>query len=237
MTRSTRKGRSAEPGNIKTINTRLEKLESDLNRSVHDLKKQLLDGGDELSNNDECVNTPTIIDKIEKFENTMKQSIVELRLEIVKAQEEMDAGAVKHKQECLLNAIVINGIKEKDSEDLICQVSDIFNNQLKKEVRKNDINFAYRLGKKDNQGKTTRPVVVMFVNRWLRDVIFVAKRGLKGSGVVINEMLVSSKVKLYKRVRSVVGIKCCWTWRGNIYALVHGNKIIIKNEADVEGLL
>lgn len=67
-------------------------------------------------------------------------------------------------------------------------------------------------------------MVVEFVCQWLRDAVFTRKSKLKGSRVVIVEMLVNKKLNLFRKVREKFK-NSSWTVKGNIKVMIN-NKIL-----------
>nr|CAI5861893.1 unnamed protein product [Callosobruchus analis] len=116
------------------------------------------------------------------------------------------------------NGIALFGIPEGDTRTLPDTIANSISAKFKIEVTVDDIHFCYRMGagaRADKKGKHPRPVGVYFVNRWLRDKVFFAKSNLKGSGVVMSEMLTENALQLYKQTKTILGAKNVWTWRGD----------------------
>ncbi|KAG5863512.1 hypothetical protein JTB14_001344 [Gonioctena quinquepunctata] len=83
--------------------------------------------------------------------------------------------------------LVINGIDEKEREDLL-DVVKLINHKLKLSISNINIDNCYRM-EKIRQDKKPRLLAVKFVNKWMKHKVFVVKKNLKKSGVVISEML------------------------------------------------
>lgn len=145
----------------------------------------------------------------------------------------------EHKQERYLNSIVISGVTETDDEDIIQVAVRLINSKIMNKCRHKvnisdiDINYCRRLGKKSDNRKNPRPLSVEFTNRWKRNLVFASKKHLKGTGVVISEQLVRSRLDLYNKVRTKVGMRSCWTFMGNVYASVNGVRRKVLKESDV----
>ncbi|VEN56570.1 unnamed protein product, partial [Callosobruchus maculatus] len=110
------------------------------------------------------------------------------------------------------------GVPEGDTRILPDTIANFISAKFKLEVTAGDINFCYRMGSSaqaDRKGKRPRPVAVYFVNRWLRDKIFFSKSNLKGSSVVLSEILTENALQLYKQTKTILGAKNVWTWRGD----------------------
>nr|CAI5866639.1 unnamed protein product [Callosobruchus analis] len=118
-----------------------------------------------------------------------------------------------------LESSIKSSLKERathDTRTLPDTIANFISAKFKIEVTVADINFCYRMGagaRADKNGKHPRPVAVYFVNRWLRDKVFFAKSNLKGSGVVMSEILTENALQLYKQTKTILGAKNVWTWR------------------------
>lgn len=62
-----------------------------------------------------------------------------------------------------------------------------------------------------------------FIHRWKRDEVYYAKKGLKGSGLLLGEMLTLDNYKLFLKARKVYAERAR-TKRGNVVILVGNNK-------------
>nr|CAI5869826.1 unnamed protein product [Callosobruchus analis] len=166
---------------------------------------------------------------MKQLECSIKTSLSEVKT----AFEDYNCWQKKREHE---SGVVIFGIPEVDPRTLTETIAKFFSSKLKLDVGPADINVCYRMGASapaDKSGKRPRPVAVYFVNRWLRDKIFFAKSALKGSGAVISEIRTESALELYKKIKTVVGAKNVWTWRGNIFTLKNNNKILVSSLSDV----
>ena len=127
------------------------------------------------------------------------------------------------------NIIIIHGVKENNS-DIYENVINLFSMNFNITVKKADLNMCYRLGQKANS-KKPRPIVVDFIHRWTRDQIFFSKKKLKGTKMIITEMLTYKILALFKEINQVMG-NSAWTMNGLIIVLHNGRKITIKSESD-----
>ena len=81
-------------------------------------------------------------------------------------------------------------------------------------------------------------VIVKFVQRDIRNLLFFNKRELKGNrdGIAITEHLTGRNLALLGQVRDVFGYKNAWTSKCKIYVLINGRKHSVKNERDFHHL-
>lgn len=145
------------------------------------------------------------------------------------------------------NCLVFYGIQEgdrngrKDVEE-ICQ---LIKQRFSADVVPSDLDYVMRLGRNSENtaaaaAATTnrmRPMLVRFVQRWRRDFIYANKRNMKGTGVLISELLQKETLRLYKLVRDKVGDKLAWTWQGNVYICFGGTRVRIENEASLHEII
>ena len=102
-------------------------------------------------------------------------------------------------------------------------------NQLKLE----DIDVSHPLPL-TSKGKTR--VIIKFVRRDVKNLVFYAKRELKNSPlkVTITEQLSKHNLWLLGEVRKMVSFKDTWTSQCVVFALVKGEKVAIKGQGDLK---
>lgn len=237
MTRN-RSKQASNPGSSGSsssqINERVSEIEETLKSGLEALRSQISGGG----HSPEVLGDFTL--KLESFRTSVMQSVANLKSELSKITGkicEVDRVLEGRQQETFLNNIVIKGLPEEESEDLMQTVLRVINTRIlhnvrpKSQLNPSDLNFCRRLGKKSD--KHSRPISVQFVNRWMRDSVFTQKKFLKGSGIVVVEQLVKTRLKLFKMVRDKFEAKSCWTWRGNIFVSIRGERKQIKGDLDI----
>nr|CAI5845128.1 unnamed protein product [Callosobruchus analis] len=153
-----------------------------------------------------------LTEKLNELENSIKSSLEEVKKEM---REFLDMQKNHRINE---NGVAFFGIQEGDTRVLPETIAKFITSKFDVEVTVADINYCYRMGaistsSRADRSKRPRPVAVFFVNRWLRDRVFFAKSVLKGSGVVLCELLSNSVLELYKQAKLVLGAKNVWTWR------------------------
>lgn len=213
---------------IKDMDSRIEKIGNQLQRGLDALKDSIVG-----PNKDAADGSADARKALSDFEMVVKVTLDGLRSEVAA----INASVFKYNEEIsrqlYANHIVLQGFRENDDENICPLVCSFLNSKLRTDLTENDINSCYRLGRKSavNEGRA-RPVAIQFVHRWKRDRVFGDKKKLKGSGVVLYEMLTTYKVELLKKAKQVLGVKKCWTWRGNIYVNINGAKTRIDSEGD-----
>nr|CAI5860790.1 unnamed protein product [Callosobruchus analis] len=199
MSRYKRKGSSSD------INSKVVMIEERLEAGLENIKNQLGTG----HKNPEAVSS--LIDKINQLESSIKSSLREVKIAL---EEHID----KQKKPEHENGIALFGIPEGDTRTLPDTIANFISAKFKIEVTVADIYSCYRLGtgaRAVKKGKHPRPVALYFVNRWRRDKVFFAKSNIKGSGVVMSEILTENALQLYKQTKTILGAKIVWTWRGD----------------------
>lgn len=219
--------------NLKELNARVEELAVKFDKGMSDFKKTFMDSnvfaatvpsGGELPKSD-------LESKFISFKRDILASLASLKDDISHLkQTQLENSVIINKVQMLHNSnnLIIHGITETPEVDIYNAVIDLFHNKLKVEVKKTDISNCYRLGPK-NSNKKCRPIVVQFIHRWIRDLIYFSKKQLKGSKILITEMLSTNVIKLLKNIRGVMG-NSVWTQGGIIYILHNNQKRRILSE-------
>lgn len=229
------------------IATRVDRIEQTLQEGMDALKKQITLLRGPTKSSEKTSEFSDILGKMTDLETSMKTSLEQLKTEIANVQSQilhLNVDMQRNKQEYFHDELVFYGINDNDSRDLNNEICNIINNlvlnspSVRTKVTEDDICYSYRLGKQQITSKNARPVVVHFVNRWKRDLIFHNKKNLKDRGIVIGERLCADKLDLFKKVRAKLGPKFCWTWRGNVYIskTSDGTRKLIKSENDLSNI-
>ncbi|CAG9769994.1 unnamed protein product [Ceutorhynchus assimilis] len=104
------------------------------------------------------------------------------------------------------NIIIVRGINENVNNVYDCLV-DIFKNKLKiVDISKRDLNYCYRIGAKDSRNNKSRPLAVQFCTKWIRDQVFFNKKHLKGSQILITEIVVHKQFQLNQNVSNLITV-------------------------------
>lgn len=197
----------------------------DLDSKVNDLKLHFSDELGKFRNeiskikspiNEEVNSADTILNEFNLFKATILNRLQLLESEINLLKKEAEAtqqksdNSVQHSNQ---NKIILFGLKEKPGESLVSEMSNIFSDKLNVNVKTADIYNAYRVSKKNDN--KTRPVIVEFCTVWKRNEVFYTKRHLKGSPLVIAEVLSPLRNHVFKLAKKKLG-KRCWTNGGRI---------------------
>ena len=111
------------------------------------------------------------------------------------------------------NNLRIYGLAEDRNENVSVKLTHFFENKLGIQVNTNDMDFCYRLKRKDGANGC---VIVRFCQNWLKQEIFKNKKKLKGSKIVIKEDLTLRRVEVYKQACAKFGPSNVWSSGGMV---------------------
>lgn len=217
---------------VKDMDSRIDRVADNLKDQLDQLRLSI-----SSTRNEDCGATADA-DKmtlLEGFEVKMLATLKDLKSELTGLKnsliKQIDDGARKS----YMNYIIIHGMVEKDNENVYVTACNLIASKLGFEITVDDLNTCYRFGKKTPGAdkNKTRPVAVEFIHRWKRDKVYNSKKKLKGSGVMISEMLTSATLDTFKLVCEKVGSKKCWTWRGNIFIYINNERRRVYDILDV----
>lgn len=213
---------------VKELSLRVDKLADEFQKGLHEFKKEFLlaKSGESLS----ASHTDSdFMVKFNKFEKLINDSICNLRSDIQEIKFDISNLSRKQSNDELQrnsNCIIIHGLKN-DNEDIYTSVLNLLS-KMGNPMNKNDLNHCFRLkAKKHPKTDKPRPIVVQFCCRWNRNLVYFNKKQLKGSSVLITEMLNNTNLVIYKRARELFG-KSAWTSGGKVYVQCDGHKSEIK---------
>ncbi|KAI5738214.1 hypothetical protein M8J77_004275 [Diaphorina citri] len=144
-----------------------------------------------------------------------------LREELVTQSERIDRLETYSRRQCVL----VHGIAETEAQtESQCMevTSRLFRDKLGVSISPQQMDRAHRLGPiRTGENTRPRPVIVKLHSYLDKREIFINKRKLKDSRILITESLTKSRLALLKRAREHFGPACVWTNDG---------KIIIKSD-------
>lgn len=125
------------------------------------------------------------------------------------------------------NCLVVHGVSENDRENTNEVIMGIIKNNLNIDVRPGDLDRSHRLGAK-GRGERPRGIIVKFTNYSIRDLVYKAKRRLKGTTpkMYILESLTAKRAKLLSDLRKthVDKLTASWTQDGRVHLLTKSNQ-------------
>ena len=119
------------------------------------------------------------------------------------------------------------------ADDCRKKCSNIFNQKVNVKTAVTDIKVAHRTG--TPTGTKSRPILVRFFNRKLRDQILANCRKLKNKGIVIGEDLTFANHNVYMAAVKHSACSSAWTVNSKIFAkLTNGTKRKLDMHTDVD---
>lgn len=226
----------------KEINGRVDKLSQDFNRGIAALKEEFLQFtsslaarsgiSQQVTPGDEFLNTLNLFqESINKSLNAIVSDVDKIKKSLDDVSREQVYLAMEHNRD----ALVLHGVIENNSpenKDLYSLVINLFQEKMGIDIKKFNIHRCYRLGKQNYATDKPRPVVVYFCQRWARQLVFGNKKRLKGTRMLITELLTTANLQLFKRAR-LLKKKAAWTFGGRIYVQHNGVRRMIASEADL----
>lgn len=178
---------------------------------------------------EKILNSPTLLDHLlckikDMFKaemDSLKQTISHLEEQIKVVKKEAFEYKDELEQYSRLNSLRIFGVPEKPGECTDQVVKDLCKEKLNINISTSDIDCSHRLPGKEPYHK---PIIVKFVTRNIKKLVYSKKSSLKGSGVVIKEDLTKHRAQLLSKVAKKYGAKHVWSYDGKILVKI-GNQI------------
>ena len=148
---------------------------------------------------------------------------------------EIDTLEQYSRRNCLVRHGVPNDVNAEHA------VLDLCNNKLGIAIGPECIDRAHRLGTPDStvrkDGARPQPIIVKFTSYRARQDVFMAKRRLKGTKVVITENLTRRRIDLLNWANGLQSVNAAWTSDGRIICLLGiGRKVTINSEQDLRNI-
>ena len=105
-------------------------------------------------------------------------------------------------------------------------------------IDRNCIDRSHRLGRMTGEtSQKPRAVIVKLTSYAPRNDIFMVKRKLKGSKIVVTENLTKRRSELLTKARTAPNVAATWTTDGRIICLLaSGRKVTVTTEQQLRGL-
>lgn len=171
----------------------------------------------------------TIRDKFEADFKLLENKNLELEKRIQKQEDDIKLLSLnneKYEKWLRRNNIMVFGLEEKNSVNPTDEILKVFNTKMNLQIEKSSIESCYRLGK-PNEDKP-RPLLVKFASSYVKQVVYLQKKLLKGTRYIIKEDLTKDQLNLISMAVQKVGDKRkVWTSFGDIFVKsVAENKLI-----------
>lgn len=229
--------------NIKELNEKLENMQAQFVTEIKNFKSGILSQLNAEGTDSSSLSKVEFQEKFSKFEDYVNRSIGELKRDIQCLVDKLDSSSKilsQHIQHLNNKKVLIHGLKLPNDNNLFINILELLNSKMNLELKKEDISNFYRLGEKmEKNGK--KLIVVEFVHQWKRDLVFFNKKLLKGSGVLITEVLSEHQLKLFNSTRqhtivNKLGKNIVWTMYGTVFVLHGGMKKVIRSVNDINNL-
>lgn len=162
-----------------------------------------------------AVNVASISSEFSNFKMFVWQALSKLKSQI----ELLGVGFDRHETFMRRKVLLLHGVPEKPDEKLHEVVTDILNCKLRLsdlQETHNTLNVCHRLG---SSRQKTRPILVRFFKVEHRQLMWDAKKLLKGTGITISEFLTQPRHQTFLAARKHFSMKNCWTTEGRIVIL------------------
>lgn len=117
------------------------------------------------------------------------------------------------------NILLLHGVPEVKDEMVSRKVSSLLQSKMQLNgITESSFIACHRLGKVKT-GKQSRAILVKFACIRTRNMVWSAKKLLKGSGLTLSEFLTSSRHAVFLEARRVFGVKGSWTNDGRVVVL------------------
>lgn len=217
---------------MEEVNQRVNLLENEFSRRLSKFKEELLS---RKTSEGTSFDFEDLLNRFQQFEKNIMEEISTIKVDVSQKLSELELTVDTNTQRAYNKCLLVHGVPE--SEEIYPAVLNLFNTKLKISIDKSVIADCYRLGKKDvNNKKQPRPIVVEFIHKYERDNIFYNKRALKGTKIVITELLTRLRLQIFQKCQSVYKQQC-WTVNGNIIVVIDGKKVFISNKNDMRKYL
>ena len=237
---------------LATVTPRVEKNErklEDLERKIQSLETTVTNQTQiiealKISVTSNMATTDTAITKIRQAELVTNQTVSDLKTHVNEHDQEINTLFINNDeldQYGRRNTLRVTGIPESDNLNLIEFIVELAEKELKLKIDPRDIDRAHRLNVKTKKKKSDdeedtvpppRPVVVKFVSYQARRSLYDKRKGLKGTGIFLNEHLTRNRSKLLFDARQYKHdnkIKNAWSYDGRIMVKSMGNKFLTIN--------
>ena len=184
------------------------------------------------------------------FSNTSEIAMLSLQTEelyitfglISEAHKKLDSSLDDLNQYGRRNCLVLHGLSantdlpnsQSNYKEFLDKIIKKINDNLSLNLSSNNIDIAHPLPVTKN-GKT--PVIIKFLRRSDRNLVYQNKRHFSKSGLAITESLTKKRLQLLKEAGSLLGQENVWTSNGTIFCNINAKREVIKTQDDLYSLV
>lgn len=162
----------------------------------------------------------------------LKNDIMKTNEELVHMKRELALATDELEQYQRRASLRIFGVPECNNEDTDTLALSVFCDKLGlAHITRADVDRSHRVGK--TKGTKPRPIIVKFVSYRVRNLIFMSKRKLAGSGVTIREDLTAERLKLLQAAIAKYGLRNVWTMDGRVIVKSENKKLTVTRMEDL----
>jgi len=174
------------------------------------------------------VNTVTVI-----LEKQYGEKIKALEQKVDYLERHVERKCEIAEQYTRLNNVRVFGVPKQPNEEINKVFIDLCKDKLNINLTENDIDCCHRLPAKDNQ---IPPIIVRFVRRDVKQLIYNNKKRLIRTKITIREDLTSHRLGVLKYAVSRLGNKSVWSNNGKIFVKINNYIHKIYNKTDLDKL-
>lgn len=202
---------------VKDLNLKVSDLKAYFNSELGKFREEIASvKTPTIDEDDEDVRKSELLNKFDFFKATVEGRLKDLESQVSALNKDANALHIRldnETQRSNKGKILLFGLDENTNENLQKEVIGVIGDKLKLSIKDSDIYDCYRYGKK--RDKKNRPVLIQFTTVCIRNEVFYGKRALKGSKIVITEVLSPSRYEVYRLAKLKFG-RSCWTSKGKI---------------------
>lgn len=117
------------------------------------------------------------------------------------------------------NNLCFFGLPEQRNENTDNLIVSLIEEKMKINIKLSDIERSHRVGRKSDDTKKSRPIIVRFCSYRIRADVYNKKKALKGTNTYVHEDLSKLRRGLLGKAVAKYGIKKVWTADGRLYWL------------------
>ncbi|XP_059047818.1 uncharacterized protein LOC131843228 [Achroia grisella] len=178
------------------------------------------------------VSLASLASDFSRFKSLIGETLRNLQQQVRVIAQQQDRLEMNSRRKILL----LHGICENSDSNLTVEVTKILAEKLKISIPTNRISRTHRMGR-ITSGKP-RPILVKFHSIEDRNKVWMAKTGLKSSGITISEFLTKVRHEAFMNARKHFGVSKCWSHNGAVMIIgANGQKHRVCSVGEVNRLI
>lgn len=202
---------------------------ADIQSHIKTLVSKICSSDDFINQISEAITASVSVEVRQRLENLEREN-ENLKLQLRKQADTvltLERTAERLDRAYRSRGIRVYGVKEERNEDITKTVAGIFQKLKLDKSSEMAVEKSYRVGK-PRRGKP-RPIYVYFSSLEMKKRVYVNKKRLKGTGVVLREDLTPNNLALVRAAVGKVGeAGQVWTSDGRVFVKLHSNNQVVK---------